>query len=52
MSIFTLLSRALFIGLRLNFLFLAKEIFGFYVADFVDAREWNLVGWMDWELDG
>jgi hypothetical protein len=50
MSIFTLGSRALFMDLRLNFL--AKDIIRFYVADFLDETDWDLVGWMDWQLDG
>jgi len=51
MSIFTLGSRALFMDLRLKFL-LAKDIIRFYAADFQDETDWDLVGWMDWQLEG
>jgi hypothetical protein len=33
-------------------LFLVKDIIRFYVADFLDETDWDLVGWMDWQLEG
>jgi hypothetical protein len=50
MSIFTLGSRALLRIYVSNFL--AKDIIRFYVDNFLDEMDWDLVGWMDWQLEG